>query len=212
MLACLTEAGPDRYVSHVWPALLIGLYLVTIGGWPILLIGLVASSRSDVYGRPWPFGYHGLATWSASSVLVCWRCWHRVSARPEITPLDMWASIPVGCLVTAILIVIISETSTRQTNRQMTLAVYLGRRGTRLEYAAGVAIAYLVVLWLGLNEWWASVVLPCSVCRWAYAGALCRPDRGPALNQALKRTVNCTCCTARCSRRPVARLNPLRYQ
>src|SRR5258707_15561098 len=41
-------------------ALLIGLYLVTIGGWPILLIGLVCLLAGLTYtGGPLPFGYPG---------------------------------------------------------------------------------------------------------------------------------------------------------
>src|SRR5947209_19798611 len=42
-------------------ALLIGLYLVSIAGWPILVIGLLCLVAGLTYtGGPWPFGYHGL--------------------------------------------------------------------------------------------------------------------------------------------------------
>src|SRR5207244_13289353 len=88
-------------------ALLIGLYLVSIGGWPILLIGFVCLLAGLTYtGGPWPFGYHGLGD------LVCFICFGVLAVlgtaylhRLELTPLDIWASIPVGRLVPAILIV-----------------------------------------------------------------------------------------------------------
>ena len=72
----------------------------------------------------------------------------------------------------------------------MTLAVYLGRRGTRLEYAACVAIAYLVALWLGLNgmvgQWWWLPLLSLPLGMWLvrFVGQ----TEGRPLNQALKRT------------------------
>src|SRR5712692_4327255 len=142
-------------------ALLVGLYLVSIGGWPILVIGLLCLLAGLTYtGGPWPFGYHGLGD------LVCFIFFGVLAVlgtayqhRLEITPLDDWASIPVGCLVTAILIVNnLRDIDTDRQTGKMTLAVRLGRRGTRLEYAASVTIAYLVVLWLGLSRlvrpWW----------------------------------------------------------
>src|SRR5438105_4915126 len=50
-------------------ALLIGLYLVILGGWPILLIGVVCLLAGVLYtGGPWPFGYHSLGD------LVCFVC------------------------------------------------------------------------------------------------------------------------------------------
>jgi 1,4-dihydroxy-2-naphthoate octaprenyltransferase len=174
-------------------ALLIGLYLVTIGGWPILLIGLVCLLAGLTYtGGPWPFGYHGLGD------LVCFICFGVLAVlgtaylhRPEITPLDIWASIPVGSLVTAILIVNnLRDIDTDRQTGKMTLAVYLGRRGTRLEYAACVAIACLVVLWLGTNGmvgqwWWLPLLsLPLGVWLVRYVGQ----TEGRPLNQALKRT------------------------
>ncbi len=174
-------------------ALLIGLYLVTIGGWPILLIGLICLLAGLTYtGGPWPFGYHGLGD------LVCFICFGVLAVlgtaylhRLEITSLDLWASIPVGCLVTAILIVNnLRDIDTDRQTGKMTLAVYLGRRGTRLEYAACVAIAYLVVLWLGSSGmvgpwlWLPLLSLPLGVWLVRFVGQ----TEGRPLNRALKRT------------------------
>ncbi len=174
-------------------ALLIGLYLVSVGGWSILLIGLVCLLAGLTYtGGPWPFGYHGLGD------LVCFICFGVLAVlgtaylhRLEITPLDVWASIPVGCLVTAILIVNnLRDIDTDRHTGKMTLAVHLGRRGTRLEYAACAAIAYLLVLWLGVNGlvgpwWWLPLLsLPLGVWLVRYVAQ----TEGRPLNRALKRT------------------------
>jgi 1,4-dihydroxy-2-naphthoate octaprenyltransferase len=174
-------------------ALLLGLYLVSIGGVPILIIGVLCLVAGLTYtGGPWPFGYHGLGD------VVCFIFFGVLAVlgtaylqRPVITPLVVWATIPVGCLVTAILIV--NNLRDIDTDRQvgkMTLAVRLGRRGTRLEYAACVAVAYLVVLGLGLAGllglwWWLPLLsLPLGVWLVRYVSR----TEGRPLNQALKRT------------------------
>jgi 1,4-dihydroxy-2-naphthoate octaprenyltransferase len=174
-------------------ALLIGVYLVRIGGWPILVIGILCLLAGLTYtGGPWPFGYHGLGD------LVCFVFFGVLAVlgsaylqRLEITPLDVWASIPVGCLVTAILIVNnLRDIDTDRQVSKMTLAVRLGRRGTRIEYAALVAIAYLVVVYLGLTQmvgaWWWLPLLSLPLAVWVVR--LVSRSQGRPLNQALRRT------------------------
>src|SRR4051794_9347218 len=55
--------------SVVWRATLLvfalaavcGVYLIAIGGWPIVVIGLACIAAAVLYtGGPWPYGYHGL--------------------------------------------------------------------------------------------------------------------------------------------------------
>ena len=42
-------------------AVAVGGYLVTIGGWPIVAIGVASIAAGVLYtGGPWPLGYHGL--------------------------------------------------------------------------------------------------------------------------------------------------------
>ena len=39
----------------------VGVYLVAVGGWPILAIGVLSIAAGIAYtGGPWPLGYHGL--------------------------------------------------------------------------------------------------------------------------------------------------------
>jgi 1,4-dihydroxy-2-naphthoate octaprenyltransferase len=174
-------------------ALLVGLYLVTIGGWPILALGILCILAGLAYtGGPWPFGYHGLGD------LVCFLFFGVAAVvgtaylyTHQVTPLVIWASIPVGCLVTAILIV--NNLRDIDTDRQVgkrTLAVRLGRRGTRLEYLAFIVVAYAVVIGLGLSGmigfwWWLPLLtLPLAVWLVRYISR----TEGRPLNAALKRT------------------------
>lgn len=175
-------------------AAMIGIYLVLIaGGWPILLIGLVCILAGVLYtGGPWPYGYHSLGdavcflTFGVLAVLgTAYLQSHTIPA------LTLWATIPVGCLVTAILIVNnLRDIDTDRRSGKMTLAVRLGRRGTRLEYALCVSVAYLVVTGIGLAGmvgalWWLPLLsLPLGVWLVRYVN---RTDGRP-LNQALKRT------------------------
>jgi 1,4-dihydroxy-2-naphthoate octaprenyltransferase len=174
-------------------ALLVGLYLVSIGGLPILLIGGVCLLAGVLYtGGPWPFGYHGLGD------LVCFACFGVLAVLGtayvqtlRITPLDVWASIPVGCLVTAILIVNnLRDIDTDKSVNKRTLAVVLGRRGTRVEYALCLLVAYAVVVGLGVTglvgAWWWLPLLSLPLAAWLLR-FVSRTDGRP-LNQALKRT------------------------
>jgi 1,4-dihydroxy-2-naphthoate polyprenyltransferase len=174
-------------------ALLIGAYLVSIGGWPILVIGAACLLAGLLYtGGPWPFGYHGLGD------LVCFLTFGVLAVvgtaylqRPVVDALVLWSSIPVGCLVTAILIVNnLRDIDTDRRVEKTTLAVILGRTGTRLEYAACVAVAYLVVIGLGLTgmigAWWWLPVLSLPLGVWLVR--FVSRTQGRPLNQALKRT------------------------
>jgi 1,4-dihydroxy-2-naphthoate polyprenyltransferase len=174
-------------------AVLIGLYLVIVGGWPILLIGAVCLLAGVLYtGGPWPFGYHGLGD------LVCFLCFGVLAVlgtayvqTHAITRLDVWASIPVGCLVTAILVVNnLRDIDTDRAVGKRTLAVVLGRRGTRIEYGLCLFLAYAVVAGLGLSgmvgAWWWLPLLSLPLAAWLVR-FVSRTDGRP-LNQALKRT------------------------
>ena len=175
-------------------AALIGVYLIlTAGGWPILLIGLVCILAGVLYtGGPWPYGYHGLGD------VVCFLTFGVLAVlgtaylqTRTITPLDVWAALPVGCLVTAILIVNnLRDIDTDRHSGKMTLAVRLGRSGTRLEYSLCLTVAYLVVIGLGLagmiGAWWWLPLLSLPLGLWL--ARYVNRTEGRPLNQALKRT------------------------
>lgn len=172
---------------------LVGLYLIALGGWPILLIGGVCVLAGVLYtGGPWPFGYHGLGD------LVCFVCFGVLAVlgtaylqAQRLTALDVWASIPVGALVTAILIVNnLRDIDTDRRVGKRTLAVLLGRGGTRAEYLLCLGVAYAVVVGLGVSglggTWWWLPLLSLPLAVWL-ARFVSRTDGRP-LNLALRRT------------------------
>ena len=145
-------------------AALVGCYLVAVAGWPIALLGVAAIGAAWAYtGGPWPLGYHGLGD-------VCVFLFFGVAAvvgtayvqTRAVDGLALLAAVPVGALVTAILVV--NNTRDADTDRQAgkrTLAVRLGTGATRAQYALLVALAYAVPValwWRGTTSAW--VLLP----------------------------------------------------
>ena len=171
-------------------AALCGLYLIRLGGWPILLAGALSLVAAVAYtAGPLPFGYYGLGDLAVFIFfgLVAVVGTYYVQAL-RVTPLVFVAAAPVGALITAILVVnnIRDADSDRATGKR-TLAVLLGRRGARIEFILLLAVAYVApfVLWLGMGmEPWA--LLPLLTL--PLAGRLIRAILtvlGPALNHAL---------------------------
>jgi 1,4-dihydroxy-2-naphthoate octaprenyltransferase len=69
----------------------------------------------------------------------------------DLMPLSIAASIPMGCLVTSILVVNnLRDIDTDREAGKFTLAVRIGRNATRWEYAMLIAVAYAipVIMWL----------------------------------------------------------------
>jgi 1,4-dihydroxy-2-naphthoate polyprenyltransferase len=134
-------------------AMLVGLYLVTRGGWPILLAGLAAILSALAYtGGPRPIGYHGLGEVFVFIFfgLVAVGGTFYVQAG-DMSALALGAAVPVGCLATAILVVNnLRDIETDRAAGKRTVAVRIGREWTVLEYALLLVIAYLTppLLWL----------------------------------------------------------------
>jgi 1,4-dihydroxy-2-naphthoate octaprenyltransferase len=128
-------------------ATLLGVYLVTVAGWPVVAIGVASVVSGIAYtGGPWPLGYHGLGDLFVlvffGFVAVCGTAFVQLGRVPDLA---IAASVPVGALATAILVVNnLRDRATDERAGKRTLAVRLGRRGALIEYAALVAIAYAV--------------------------------------------------------------------
>jgi 1,4-dihydroxy-2-naphthoate octaprenyltransferase len=174
-------------------AALIGIYLVLEGGWFILLIGALSIVAGLAYtGGPFPYGYHALGD------LLCFIFFGVLGVigsaylqTHTVTPLALTASIPTGCLVTTILVV--NNLRDIDTDRQVgktTLAVLLGRGGTRAEYTILLALAYVVppALWLlgQIGSWFWLPWLTLPLGGWLVR--FVSTTQGRPLNQALKRT------------------------
>ncbi len=196
----VTQSGliaPERVlagtIAVVALAAACGLYLVWRGGWPILALGLLAIAATFAYtAGPLPLGYNGLGEVFVLLFfgVVAVAGTYYVQAR-ELTPLALALSLPVGGPVTAILVVNnLRDLETDRAAGKRTLAVRLGRRATRREYAALVTLPYLIlpILWLAglLSAWWwlpwLSLPLAAALIRRVYR------DSGAALNASLART------------------------
>jgi 1,4-dihydroxy-2-naphthoate octaprenyltransferase len=126
---------------------LVGLYLVWIGGAVILVLGIAAVISAFAYtGGPWPYGYHGLGevfvfiffglVAVAGTTYLQTLTWE---------PLALVAAMPVGALITAILVVNnLRDIDTDRKAGKRTLAVMLGPRGALAEYDLLLGVAYAV--------------------------------------------------------------------
>lgn len=174
-------------------ATLIGLYLAWAGGWPIIVVGLLSIVAAIAYtGGPYPLGYHGLGDVFAFAffgpVAVCGTVYVQSKT---VSPLAAWASVPIGLLVVAILVVnnLRDIESDRRVGKR-TLAVRWGERGAQIEYALMLAGAYLspwVMFLMGVGSlWtllsWLSLALTPALLRLIFT------QKGRPLNRALAGT------------------------
>lgn len=126
---------------------LVGVYLIAVGGWPILVIGILSILSGIAYtGGPFPLGYHGLGDLFVfvffGIVAVMGTVWVQAL---EWSWLAFVCSIPIGLLSVAILIV--NNYRDRHTDvkaGKRTLAVRMGQRATQVQYAATLGLAYIV--------------------------------------------------------------------
>ena len=161
----VTQGGliPPRQVVMATVAVLMaaavpGLYLVWRGGPILALLGLLAIAAAVTYtAGPKPFGYLGLGE------LVVFVFFGPVAVAGtafvmthHVTRLALVSSLGIGCLITAILVVNnLRDIDTDRVAGKRTLAVRIGRRATRWEYAALISVAYAipVVMWAsGLTQ------------------------------------------------------------
>jgi len=126
-------------------AMLAGVYLVAVAGWPVVAMGLASIVAAIVYtGGPWPIGYHALGDVFTFVFfgLVAVAGTAFVQAE-EVTRLAILAALPMGCTVTAILVINnLRDIHTDGRTGKTTLAVVIGERATRWWYTLLVAGAY----------------------------------------------------------------------
>jgi len=174
-------------------AFLIGTYLTWAGGWPILVIGIFSIISAIAYtGGPYPLGYYGLGDVLVfvffGPVAVCGT--YYVQAL-ELNSVVWWASLPMGFLVTAILVVNnFRDLETDQKAGKRTMAVRLGPSGTQTEYylllSISLTVPLIMYLYGQVSAWilvsWLSLPLVPPLIRDI------RTKKGVALNATLAGT------------------------
>jgi 1,4-dihydroxy-2-naphthoate octaprenyltransferase len=173
-------------------AAILGLYLVRVGGLPILAVGLFSLICGLAYSAgPYPLAYRGLGDPFAFlffGVIAVTATVYLQAGKVDL--LAFLASLPVATLVTAILVVNnLRDIPTDAATGKRTLAVRIGAHATRIEYLLLVfgAFASLPALsWLaGPTPLLCLMALPIAV---AEIRALWQRD-GAALNRSLAGTI-----------------------
>lgn len=145
--------SPRQVLAGTWVAFslatLVGVYLTWVAGAAIVGVGVLSIAAGLAYtAGPYPLGYHGfgdlLVLVFFGFVAVVGTTFVQTKSVPE---LSLWASVPVGALATAILVV--NNLRDRETDARAgkrTLAVRFGARGAKAEFAVLLAAAYAVPL------------------------------------------------------------------
>ena len=126
----------------------LGMYLVHLAGWEILLLGVISILAGIAYtAGPFPLAYNGLGDIASFLFfgLIGTVGTYYVQAN-EISPFAFWSSIPVGALITNILVVNnYRDREEDQSNGKNTLAVLLGEKFARLQYVFFMIVSYAIL-------------------------------------------------------------------
>jgi 1,4-dihydroxy-2-naphthoate polyprenyltransferase len=201
--------GPARATSMRWLApadvrraaatsfglaMVLGAYLVSIGGWPIFVIGLASVAAGIAYtGGPRPIAY------SASGeffVFVFFGLVATVGSYFLQTGRFSWASAAAGAMIGAFAaaVLVVNNYRDLESDRRsgkITLAVRIGYAATRLEFAVLVLLPFAALPLLAvLTGTGPRMLLPGASLPIAVflMRDLARAPISPALNPLLKRT------------------------
>ena len=189
-------------------AVLVGTYLVYVGGVPILVVGVLSVLSGIAYtGGPYPLGYHGLGDLFVfiffGLVAVAGTYYVQAAAvlagplpvgiPPETVPLGVVvAALPIAALSTNILVVNnVRDKEEDATTGKRTLAVRFGYGFARAEWVALLVLAYAVPLWfLRQPGFTLGVALPYLTLPYALdiTRTMLTETAGEVLNPTLERT------------------------
>lgn len=174
-------------------AVLVGCYLVAVGGWPVVAIGVLSILSGLAYtGGPYPLGYNGLGELFVFIFfgLVAVLGTYYVQAL-HLSPLAWALAVPVGLIAAAINVVNnLRDIATDRVAGKKTLSARFGERFTHGYYAALLAVAYLAPVALvamgklGFKALLPLVTLPLALKLFKSV----RHDTGPVLNRTLAGT------------------------
>lgn len=132
-------------------AFLLGMYLVWLGGWVILAIGVASILAGLAYtGGPFPLAYNGLGdlfVFIFFGVVAVTGTYYVNALQWSVEAL--WISLPIGALATNILVVNnLRDVETDARSSKHTLGVLLGEGFLKAEYAVMLVLAYGIPVWL----------------------------------------------------------------
>jgi 1,4-dihydroxy-2-naphthoate octaprenyltransferase len=197
----VTSAGlvtPQRVLNATWIAFAVavacGVYLTTVAGPVILLIGAVSIAAGVLYtGGPRPYGYAGLGELFVFLFfgLVAVNGSYYVQIE-ELDALPLGLSVAVGFLATAILVVNnVRDLETDRRAGKMTLAVRIGRHNAVMLYRLLMLGAFAVLpiaLLAGNSSALPLIGLLALPMAFGPMRTMTNRSDGPALNGALAAT------------------------
>ncbi len=211
-----TRLGPRRATAEGWlqpravnlaaaisfaAAFFIGLYLVAIGGWPILLLGVTAIAAGYAYsGGPRPIAYtcFGEVFVLAFFGLAAVGGTYYLQASGRLTGAALLAGIAVGLPAAAVLVV--NNTRDLDADRRAgrrTFPVMFGKTASHIQYSgfllASILLASATAWQAGAGAWAAGCLL---MFPWAYHLGRCfREASAPGVfNQLLAATARFGLC------------------
>ena len=141
------EAVKRGMVVALGSAVVVGAYLVVVGGWPILVIGLASVACAVLYtGGPYPLAYHGLGDVFVFVFFGLVAVGGTYYVQVRSWPVDaLLAGAALGSLSTAILVTNnLRDIDTDARAGKRTLAVRLGPAGAKAQYVALLVLAAAV--------------------------------------------------------------------
>ena len=172
-------------------AFLIGIYLSTIGGWPIVVIGLLSLASGYAYtAGPKPISY------SASGELFVFLFFGLIAVMGsyylqtlKLTIDSLICASALGLLAAAVLLVNnYRDLETDSKTHKLTLTHYLGRRGSHTLYGLFLLLPFLIPLLLssfGIWIWMILILLPAAL---SLLHNFVRESPGPIFNAYLANT------------------------
>ncbi len=125
----------------------LGLYLVYLAGWIVLLIGILSIAAGIAYtAGPYPLAYNGLGDVFVFIFFgIIGTCGTYFVQSLSVNTFVLLSSIPVGALITNILIVNnYRDAEEDEKNNKRTLSVIFGRDFSRYQFTILLVLSYII--------------------------------------------------------------------
>ena len=172
----------------------LGFYLISVGGWPILAVGVLAIATALAYsGGPLPLASHGLGEIAAfvffGVVAVTGTSYLQSD---QVSLRALLASLAPAALVSNLMIVNnLRDIASDEACGKATLAVRIGAAGTHTLYRTLLGLAYAspaLLLWLAPSSPWVLVPWLSVPLAWRLQREVARADTTQAFDGALAHT------------------------